>query len=195
MLDMGICGKQNSGKSTFFSAATLVDVPIANYPFTTIKANIGVAYVRARCPCKELGVKCAPKNAACVDGVRLVPAKIIDVAGLVPGAHDGKGLGNKFLDDLRTASAIIQVVDASGTTDLEGKTTEGADPRMEVRMLEEEVAFWMADIIKRGTGAKKRSTSEEITTLLSGLGIARQQVISACDAAGHGAEATGFEWG
>ncbi|MDO8339762.1 MAG: redox-regulated ATPase YchF [Candidatus Burarchaeum sp.] len=193
MLDIGICGKPNSGKSTFFSAATLVDVPIANYPFTTIQANVGIAYVRARCPCKGFGVKCSPKNAACIDGMRLVPTKIIDVAGLVPGAHEGRGLGNKFLDDLRTARAIIQVVDVSGTTDIEGKAVQGADPIKEVDMLEEEMARWVAGIIKRGTGTRKMVKAEEMAVLLSGLGIAREHVNAACDAVGQQHDEIAFE--
>ncbi|VVC04803.1 Ribosome-binding ATPase YchF [Candidatus Burarchaeum australiense] len=182
MLDIGICGKPNSGKSTFFSAATTVDVPIANYPFTTIKANRGMAYVRSVCPCTKMGVKCNPRNSKCVDGTRLVPTTVIDVAGLVPGAHEGKGLGNKFLDDLRNASAIIQVVDASGTTDLEGKVVENFEPRKEVEMLEEEISYWMADIIKRGIGPRRTTDAEGLAALMSGLGIAKWQVVSACNA-------------
>jgi len=195
MLDMGICGKPNSGKSTFFSAATMVDVAIANYPFTTIEANRGVAYVRAECPCKGFGKKCSPKNSKCIDGVRLVPVTVIDVAGLVPGAHEGRGLGNKFLDDLRNASAIIQVVDASGKTDLEGNPTEDADPAMEVAMLEEEIAQWMAGIIMRGVGLRKKLDAAAVATQLSGLGITREHVIAACNKLGRTHDVIAFEKG
>lgn len=193
MLDIGICGKPNSGKSTFFSAATMVDVAIADYPFTTIDANRGVAYVRAECPCKGLGKKCNPRNSKCVDGTRLVPITIIDVAGLVPGAYKGKGLGNKFLDDLRNASVIIQVVDASGKTDLEGKPAENADPAKEIEMLGEEIVRWMAGIILRGAGLRKKLDAEQLAVQLSGLGIGKEQVAAACDKTGRTRDGILFE--
>ena len=116
MIEIGLAGKPNAGKSTFFKSATLIDVAIANYPFTTIEPNVGIAYVRTRCVCRELGIDCGK----CVDGWRFIPVKLIDVAGLVPGAHEGRGLGNEFLDNLRQAEGVIHVVDASGSTDEEG---------------------------------------------------------------------------
>lgn len=64
--------------------------------------------------------KCKPNYGSCEDGRRSVPIELLDVAGLVPGAHMGKGLGNRFLDDLRHADALVHVVDVSGTTDAEG---------------------------------------------------------------------------
>lgn len=119
-MQIGIVGKPNVGKSTFFSAATMASVEIANYPFTTIAANRGVGYVRAPCPCKELGVKCNPRNSGCINGTRMIPVELLDVAGLVPDAWQGKGLGNQFLDDLRQADALINVIDVSGSTNIEG---------------------------------------------------------------------------
>ena len=113
MLSVGLAGKPNAGKSTFFKAATLAEVEIANYPFTTIDANHGVSYVRVPCPCKELGKTCGK----CKDGMRYIPVELIDVAGLVPDAHMGRGLGNEFLDSLRVAEAVIHVLDASGSAD------------------------------------------------------------------------------
>lgn len=110
---VGIVGKPNVGKSTFFSAATLATVEIASYPFTTIKPNKGVAYLRVECVCKEFGVEDNPVNSLCLDGVRLIPVEIIDCAGLVPDAWRGRGLGNRFLDEIRKADALIHVVDAS----------------------------------------------------------------------------------
>ncbi|MHB1869083.1 MAG: GTPase, partial [Nitrososphaerales archaeon] len=120
----GIVGKPNVGKSTFFNAATLLSVPVANYPFTTIQPNVGNAYIRVKCVHEELGVKDNPVNSTCVDGTRLIPVRLVDVAGLVPGAASGRGLGNKFLDDLRQADALIHVIDASGGTDEEGRLTK-----------------------------------------------------------------------
>ena len=106
---IGIVGAPNSGKSTFFKALTLIDVEIANYPFTTIKPNQGIAYVTTECPCKKLGVTCNPQNSLCRDGIRFIPVKLLDVAGLVPGAHEGRGMGNQFLNDLVQASGLIHV--------------------------------------------------------------------------------------
>lgn len=112
---VGIVGKTNVGKSTLFSALTMVPVKIADHPFTTIEPNIGVGYVRTPCVHVELGLKqCNPRSGFCVRGYRFIPVKIMDVAGLIPGASRGRGLGNKFMDDLRQADVLIHVVDASG---------------------------------------------------------------------------------
>lgn len=149
MLSVGLAGKPNSGKSTFFKAATLVDVDIANYPFTTIDANHGVSYVRVPCPCHELGL--AKGCGKCRDGIRFVPIELIDVAGLVPDAHLGKGLGNEFLDNLRVAEAVIHVLDASGSTDIEGNPIGPGnyDPVKDVKFLEFEIGMWLYGILKR----------------------------------------------
>ena len=120
---VGILGKPNVGKSTFFVAATLKSVPIADFPFTTIKANVGMAYLRTKCVHEEMGVVDKPRNSVCANGVRLIPVKLIDVAGLVSGASSGRGLGNQFLEDIMQADAVVHVVDASGSTDLEGQKT------------------------------------------------------------------------
>jgi len=175
---IGVVGAPNKGKSTFFSAATLVDAQIANYPFTTINPNRGVTYVRTPCPHVALGLaKCDSKNSKCVGGVRLVPINIIDVAGLVPGAHEGKGLGNKFLDNLREADALVQVVDATGKTDLQGNPCDSCDPAAEVDFLEEEVALWLADIMQRGVA--KGKGLHEAAASLSGLKIDEQMLLHA----------------
>ena len=116
---LGIVGKPNTGKSTFFSAATLIPVDIGNYPFTTIKPNRGIGYLRTPCVHTEFNVKDDPKNSLCLDGIRLVPVELIDMAGLVPGAWKGRGLGNQFLDEIRRADALLHVVDVAGATDTE----------------------------------------------------------------------------
>lgn len=173
---IGVVGKTNTGKSTFFASATLVDAKIAPFPFTTIEPNLGKAYVRAPCPCRELGVKCAPRNSLCENGTRLIPIDLIDVAGLVPDAHLGKGLGLKFLDDLRAADALIQVVDVSGTTDSEGNPTDFYDPANEIIFLEEEMSHWIAGIIKRSWSKIKGKDADSISGLLSGLKMTEEDV-------------------
>jgi len=192
MLSIGICGKPNSGKSTFFSAATLVDAAIAPYPFTTINANVGAAYVRAKCPHVEFGVQCKPKNSKCVDGVRLVPTTVVDVAGLVPGAHAGRGLGNKFLDDIRATDAVIQVVDASGRTDLEGNPCDSCDPSKEVEFLREEIGLWMAEVVGRAAAKARGRGVDALVEALSGMKASKAQVEEAARVAGVGVEKV--EW-
>src|SRR3989344_5642429 len=121
---IGLVGKPSAGKSTFFKAATLADVEIANYPFTTIKPNSGVGYVKIECAEKNFNVKCNPRTGYCIEGKRFVPVQMIDVAGLVPDAHLGKGRGNQFLDDLRQADVLIHVVDVSGSLNAFGEPVE-----------------------------------------------------------------------
>ena len=148
-MDVGVIGKPNVGKSTFFNAVTLGGAEIANYPFTTIDSNIGATYVTYKCPCKELSIKCSPQNSKCIEGTRLVPLKIIDVAGLVKGAHTGRGLGNKFLNDLSRAETLIHIVDASGSTDIEGNPVPIGthNPLEDIEFLEEEINLWFFGIL------------------------------------------------
>ena len=176
---IGLIGKANVGKSTFFSASTDNIVNIANYPFTTVKPNLGICHVRLKCVCTEFGVKDNPVHSICIDGIRFVPIQIIDVAGLVPGAHEGKGLGNKFLDDARQADALIHVIDISGSTDFEGRpvTPGTGDPLEDIRFVEKEFDLWLVSIIKReGDNMKELDSSGLNTTQvlkkrLSGLGV------------------------
>lgn len=181
MIELGLVGKPNTGKSTFFNAVTLASVPVANYPFTTIEPNVGVAYIRGKCPCADFGVKCNPRNSACVGGVRYIPVRIIDVAGLVKGAHQGKGLGNRFLDSLRMASALLHVVDAAGATDENGRPCPPGthDPLEDLAFLEEEIDRWLCGILERGWKKLAGGGAEELSRRLSGLGIREEQVSQA----------------
>lgn len=172
MLLIALAGKPNCGKSTFFKSLTLANVDIANYPFTTIDANKGVAYVRSACPCKELGIE--DKCTKCVNGIRFTPIELLDVAGLVPDAHLGKGLGNQFLDNLREADAIIQVVDASGSTDAEGNPVDigSRNPVEDVEFLRYEFAMWMAGIVNKHLPRLVRQAQGKENILINLLGDA-----------------------
>lgn len=179
---IGLVGKPSSGKSSLFKALTLIDVKIAPYPFTTIEPNHGIAYVTAKCPCKELKVKCNPQNSQCKDGLRLIPVELLDVAGLVPGSHLGKGKGNQFLNDLTRGDALIHIVDASGTTDAEGNPTAGHDPKEDVKFLEEEIDFWFSAVIKRNI--EKIADRKRAAEVLAGLGIKRMHISKAIEKTG-----------
>jgi ribosome-binding ATPase YchF (GTP1/OBG family) len=194
---LGVIGKPNTGKSTFFSAATLATVEIANYPFTTIKPNRGVGYVRTPCVHEEFKVKDSPSNSLCLEGVRLIPVEMIDVAGLVPGAWEGRGLGNQFLDEIRKADALIHIVDASGGTDCEGRLCKPGehDPLEDVQFLEREITMWMASILKKDWPKLARvaeAESKDLYTMLeerlSGLAIKRSHIFDATKKAGLNAD-------
>ena len=185
---VGIVGKPNTGKSTFFSAATLIPVPIENRPFTTIKPNRGIGYLRAPCVCRELGVKDDPSNSACVDGIRLIPVELIDCAGLVPDSWKGRGLGNYFLDEVRKADALIHIVDAAGATDDEGRPCSPGtrDPQLDVEFLEREITMWLVQILKkdwRRICQMVEVTRENFVDLvgdrLSGLAIEKSHILEA----------------
>ena len=188
MLQIAVTGKPNVGKSSFFNSATSSSVEMANYPFTTIDANKAVAHVVSDCPCKELDVTCNPRNSICIDGKRLIPVELIDVAGLVPGAHEGKGLGNKFLDDLMQAKVLIHVIDASGSTNAEGQPVEAGshDPLDDLEFMEHEIVMWMYGILNRNWSrlvrkieAEKLDIAKVIFDQLSGTGISLEDIIEA----------------
>ncbi len=182
---IGLVGKPSVGKSTFFKAATLAEVEIAPYPFTTIKPNHGIGYGRSDCIDKEFNVQCNPNHGFCINHQRFVPVDLMDVAGLVPGASEGKGLGNKFLDDLRQADAFIHVLDISGTTSVEGKILADAsyEPWRDVLFLEDELNKWYYNLlIKAWKGFARKAEledsdfSDSVAKQFSGLKVNKEQV-------------------
>jgi ribosome-binding ATPase len=194
---LGVIGKPNTGKSTFFSAATLAAAEIANYPFTTIKPNRGVGYLRTSCVHSEFKVQDNPNNSLCLDGIRLIPVELIDVAGLVPGAWEGRGLGNQFLDEIRRADALLHIVDASGGTDCEGKICKAGenDPIEDIQFLEKEITMWMAAILKKDWTKVARTAETEkkgiygpLEDRLTGLGIKRNYIFEAVRKTGLNAD-------
>jgi len=191
---VGVVGKTNVGKSTFFSAATLLDVRIENRPFVTTEPNVGIAYVRKRCAHVELGLPaCNPRNSVCISGYRFIPIKLYDVPGLIRGAHRGRGLGNRFLDELRQADVLLHVVDMSGSTDEEGNPVRPGyyDPLEDVYTIEEEVDEWFYSIIAKDWDKLSRGLDvvpwdeavSRIHRKVAGLSIRREHVVEALRAA------------
>lgn len=182
-MQIGLLGKANVGKSTFFSAATETVVPTGNFPFTTIEPNVGVAHVKVDCACKNLENRCG--NNSCINGTRFIAVKLIDVAGLVPGANEGKGLGNQFLTDAMQADALIHVVDASGSTDIQGQPVPIGthDPLEDIKFVEEEFDLWFKQILDREwhkltkeIEQKRTRISEGLARRFTGLGIKESDI-------------------
>jgi ribosome-binding ATPase YchF (GTP1/OBG family) len=188
LLTIGIVGKTNTGKTTLFNAATLLNAKISNFPFTTKEPNIGTAFVCDVCVCKELGVKDNPLNSTCIDGWRYAPIKLIDVPGLVKDAWTGRGLGNQFLSVIGQADALIHVVDASGSIDAEGKITQpgSGNPVQDAIDIEMELDRWIAEIIERNRESIIHESAsslleEAIAKSLSGMKANPLQVLQALE--------------
>jgi ribosome-binding ATPase len=182
---IGVVGKPSSGKSTFFNAATEQDVPMAAYPFTTIEANRAMGYVRVKRVDKEFNVVATPKHGFVKGDYRFVPVELVDVAGLVPGAHEGKGRGNQFLSDLSRADVLIHVVDASGSTNEKGDAVPPGShsPEDDVLFLEQEIDLWFLGIINKHWGKLSKTPLESkakavtaLTQNLSGVGANEKQI-------------------
>ncbi|KAM0793953.1 GTP-binding protein [Usnea florida] len=186
----GLVGKPSSGKSTTLNSLTDASSKIGKLRFTTIDPQRAIGYLQISCACARHNVsdRCKPNYGACVEGKRSVPIELLDVAGLVPGAHEGKGLGNKFLDDLRHADALVHVVDVSGTTDAEGRATRGYDPSQDIVWLRSEVVRWIEGnlmekwgSIKRRHVATKANPVETLQNQFSGYGSTPQTISRTLD--------------
>jgi hypothetical protein len=193
---IGLIGKTNTGKSTLLKALTLVDVEISNRIFTTIEPNHAIGYVKAKCPAVKVGTPCKPNVGYCKQGIRFIPVELLDVAGLVPGAHMGKGLGLKFLDDLRQADAFIHVIDASGSTNENGELVAPGsyDPAKDVRFLEEEIGYWFFGMMKKNWAKfskevemNKKNIIDSLVQQFSGLKVTEDQIKKTLEKTGlHG---------
>ncbi|MDA1196680.1 MAG: redox-regulated ATPase YchF [Nanoarchaeota archaeon] len=177
---IGVVGKPSVGKSTFFKAATLAEAEIANYPFTTIKPNHAIGYVRVVDPAKQFGKSSNPREGYVHGDTRFVPLEMLDVAGLVPGAHKGLGRGNQFLDDLNQADALIHVIDVSGSVNEKGEQCEAGsyDPANDIKFLEEELDHWFLRLLKKGwdqlarkSQQTKKETHKTIAEHMTGLRV------------------------
>ncbi len=182
---VGLVGKPSAGKSTFFKALTLANVAIADYPFTTIKPNRGVAHVKVKCPETDFKVECSPREGFCINSNRFLPVELLDVAGLVPGAYEGKGMGNQFLDDLRQADVLVHIVDISGSLNEKGEPVGAGnyDPAEDIRFLENELDMWYYQIFQRvwrkfayTVNQTKENVVKAITKQFSGLKVTEEQV-------------------
>lgn len=180
MVRLGIVGKTNVGKTTFFNAATLMSAEVSSYPFTTKFPNEGVCYSQTRCVCREFNVKDSPKNSACIEGWRFLPVEIVDVPGLIEGAWKGKGLGNQFLQVAMSSDAILHVVDASGSVDKGGEICEPGegDPIKDSEDVENELVMWFVKVLKenahkviRMTETRMLDTAASVAAILSGLKV------------------------
>jgi ribosome-binding ATPase YchF (GTP1/OBG family) len=188
-LTVGIVGKPSSGKTTFLNAACLTNAKVSEIPFTTIEPNKGVTYIKTDCVCKELNVSDNAKNSFCIDGFRFIPINLLDVAGLVPDAHKGKGLGNKFLNDLIIADALLHIVDITGALDKSGKMVSIGenDPYEDILFLENEIDLWFKEIIERedwkrftkGILSEKKKIIDALHERLSGIKINKKEIILA----------------
>ncbi len=188
MIKVGIVGKTNTGKTTFFNAATGSTAEISTYPFTTKKPNIAKGDVQTLCVCRELNLKDKPRNSTCTDGWRFIPVEIIDLPGLIKGAWAGRGLGTQFLNVVAQADALLHVVDASGSIDPDGKIAKAGmgNPVLDVYDIEEELILWFKVAVDRALQRTRRRTMRKPTQFvdplakeLAGIGVKREHVAKA----------------
>ena len=184
MIKIGLIGKTNTGKTTFFNSATLDTAEISNYPFTTKQPNIGNANAITLCVHKEFRVQDSPKNSRCIDGWRFIPVDLVDLPGLIKGAWEGKGLGNQFLSVADNPDALLHIVDASGSIDASGKIAEPGtgDPVADIGDIEEELVMWYLKLLEGNHDKISRAvnsgvdTINAITDVFRGIGVREEHV-------------------
>ena len=185
MIRIGLVGKTNTGKTTFYNSATLSAAEISNYPFTTKQPNVGNAHAIALCVHKEFDLQDNPKNSRCIDGWRFIPIELVDLPGLIKGAWEGKGLGNQFLSIAAQSDALLHVVDASGSIDASGKIAESGtgDPVADVGDIEEELVMWYLKLFEANRDKISRAISgagmdivHAITEVFRGIGVKDEHV-------------------
>ncbi len=184
MIKIGLVGKTNTGKTTFFNSATLASAEISNYPFTTKQPNIGNAHAITICVHKEFGLQDNPRNSRCIDGWRFIPVELVDLPGLIKGAWEGKGLGNQFLSIAAQSDALLHIVDASGSIDAAGKIAESGsgDPVADVGDIEEELVMWYLKLFEANRDKISRNIDSgtepvnAITEVFRGIGVREDHV-------------------
>ena len=189
---LGLIGKTNTGKTTFFNAATLSSEEISSYPFTTKKPITGISHAISLCVHPEFKVQDNPNNSKCVDGWRYIPIELIDLPGLIKDAWKGKGLGNQFLSIAAQSDALLHVVDASGGIDSAGQISEvgTGDPISDFADIEEELIMWYHKILEGNRDKVSKSIRtgsdaiESITDLYRGIGVHKNHVKDALNSTG-----------
>jgi len=184
MIKIGLIGKTNTGKTTFFNSATLSSAEISNYPFTTKQPAIGNAHAITLCVHRELKVQDQPRNSRCIDGWRFIPIELVDLPGLIKGAWEGKGLGNQFLSIASQSDALLHVVDASGSIDASGRIAEPGtgDPVADIADIEEELVMWYLKLFEANRDKISRATGGgmdrilAITEVFRGIGVREDHV-------------------
>jgi ribosome-binding ATPase len=184
MIKIGLIGKTNTGKTTFFNSATLDTAEISNYPFTTKQPNIGNANAITLCVHKEFRIQDNPKNSRCIDGWRFIPVDLVDLPGLIKGAWEGKGLGNQFLSVAAQSDALLHIVDASGSIDASGKIAEPGtgDPIADIADIEEELVMWYLKLLEGNHDKISRAVNSgvdiinAITDIFRGIGVREEHV-------------------
>src|ERR687889_2909575 len=184
MIKIGLIGKTNTGKTTFFNSATLATADISNYPFTTKQPTIGNANAVTLCVHKELNLQDNPKNSRCIDGWRFIPVELVDLPGLIKGAWEGKGLGNKFLSVAAQSDALLHIVDASGSIDAAGRIAEpgSGDPIADIGDIEEELVMWYLKLLEGNRDKISRAINSgsdmqsAIADVFRGIGVNEEHV-------------------
>ena len=191
-IKIGLVGKTNTGKTTFFNAATLAGGEVSTYPFTTKKPQKALGNAITPCVHTEFNVKDNPQNSKCVDGWRFIPIELIDLPGLIKDAWAGKGLGNQFLSVATQSDAILHVVDVSGGIDAAGRITEvgNGDPIADVSDIEEELIMWYLKLLEGNRDKISKLIQSEtepliaITDVFRGIGVKESHVKDALKVAG-----------